>query len=106
MLRPALELLTMVLIIVVTLAIEVTTEAIGDVAEAEAGVMIVETEVANPREITEIDAMIEARLRSSVTIEDEIDGDVSHTEVGDHHPKAEAVHRTIPHAIFEIHRRT
>jgi hypothetical protein len=108
MLRRVLELPAMVLIIGVTLvATEVNTEAIGAVAEAEAGgrVMIVETEVVNRREITEIDEMTEARLRNSVMIEDETDGDESLIEVGDNpRPRDEAVHQITPHAIFEIPR--
>jgi hypothetical protein len=85
---------------------EGNTEATGAVAEAEVGVMIVETEVANLREITETDEMTGAHLCSSVTIEDEIEyGDEKTTEVGDNHRlRDEAVHRITPPAIFEIHR--
>ena len=84
---------------------EGNTEATGAVAEAEVGVMIVETEAANLREITEIDEMTGAH-RNSVTTEDEIEyGDEKTTEVEDnHHLRGEAVHRITPPAIFEIHR--
>jgi hypothetical protein len=84
---------------------EGNTEATGAVAEAEVGVMIVETEAANLREIIEIDEMTGAH-RSSVTIEDEIEyGDEKATEVEDNHRlRGEAVHRITPPVIFEIHR--
>lgn len=95
----------MALTIGVTLATGVTTEATGDVAEAEAGVMIVENEAAKLRENTEIDEMIEVPLRSIETIEDEIDGDGKLSEVGDNpHLKDEAAPQHTPHARPEMHR--
>ncbi len=106
MLRRVLAPLAMVLTIGETLVdIEEITEATGAVAEAEDGVMIVETEVAKLKENIEIDGMTGARLPNSVMIEEaETDGEEKTTEVADHHRlKDEVVHRITPPAIFEIH---
>lgn len=108
MLRQALEPPATVPIIGETLVdTEASIEATAAVAEAEVGGMTVEIGVAKLKEITEIDEMIEAHLRRFATIEDGIDGDENHTEVGDHHhPKDEVVHRITPHEMFAIHLQT
>jgi hypothetical protein len=105
MLRRVPGLLATVLISEVTLVFEAITEVTEDVAEAEAGVMTVEIEVANLREIIGIDETIEARPHHSVMIEAETDGAVRSIEVAEHHLlRAEAGHRITPHGIVEMAR--
>jgi hypothetical protein len=106
MLQPALELrVATVLITEVTLAIGAITEAKEVVAEAEAGVMIVEIEVVSLRESTGIDEISEARLHHFVMTKFEIDGDVNPTEIGEgHHLREEVAHRIILYVILEMHR--
>jgi hypothetical protein len=105
MLRRVLELLLpTVLITEVTTAIETITEARGDVAEAEAGVMTVEIEVVSLRGNTGIDERPEDRLHFVMT-KFEIDGDMNRTEIGgDYHLKEEVGRRITPLAILETHR--
>jgi hypothetical protein len=107
MLRQGPELLATIMILEVTLATGAITGATGDVAGAEAGVMIVEIVVANLKENTGIDEMIEDRLHHFVMREVESDGDENHTEAAEHHLlRAEADHQITPHAIVEMHRQT
>ena len=73
-------------------------------AEAEAGVMIVEIEVVSLRGNTGIDEMPEDRLHFVMT-KFEIDGGMNRTEIGgDHHLKEEVARRITPLVILETHR--